>query len=62
MAVLRVFWALFLAGLVAYTFHRSWSWEHGEPMPEALFGGDKPRTKETVVWVMLIPPKMGMVK
>ena len=51
MIILRVFWALFLAGFVAYTFHRSWKWEHGDPMPESLFGGDKPRTKETVVWL-----------
>ena len=51
MTILRVFWALFLAGMVAYTFHRSWKWEHGDPMPESLFGGDKPRTKETMVWL-----------
>lgn len=51
MIILRVFWALFLAGFVAYTFHRSWKWEHGDPMPESLFGGDKPRTKETMVWL-----------
>ena len=51
MIIFRVFWALFLAGFVAYTFHRSWRWEHGEPMPESLFGGDKPRTKETMVWL-----------
>lgn len=51
MIVLRMFWALFLAGMVAYTFNRSWRWEHGEPMPETLFGSDKPRTKETIVWL-----------
>lgn len=51
MIIIRVFWALFLAGFVAYTFHRSWKWEHGDPMPESLFGGDKPRTKETMVWL-----------
>ncbi len=51
MIIFRVFWALFLAGFVAFTFHRSWRWEHGEPMPESLFGGDKPRTKETMVWL-----------
>lgn len=50
MTIFRAFWALLLAGLVAYTFHRSWRWEHGTPMPEPVFGGDKPRTKETVVW------------
>lgn len=48
MILLRMFWALFLAGMVAYTFNRSWRWEHGEPMPETLFGSDKPRTKETI--------------
>ena len=51
MIIFRVFWALFLAGFVAYTFHRSWRWEHGAPMPETIFGGDKPRTKETMVWL-----------
>lgn len=51
MIVFRMFWALFLAGMVAYTFNRSWRWEHGEPMPETLFGSDKPRTKETLVWL-----------
>ena len=51
MIVLRIFLALFLAGIVAYAFNRSWRWEHGEPMPETLFGSDKPRTKETIVWL-----------
>lgn len=51
MILLRMFWALFLAGMVAYTFNRSCTWEHGEPMPETLFGSDKPRTKETIVWL-----------
>ena len=51
MIILRAFWGLFLAGFVAYTFHRSWRWEHGDPMPESIFGGDKPRTKETMVWL-----------
>lgn len=51
MIIIRMFWALFLAGFVAYTFHRSWRWEHGEPMPESIFCGDKPRTKETMVWL-----------
>lgn len=51
MIIIRMLWALFLAGFVAYTFHRSWRWEHGEPMPEPIFGGDKPRTKETMVWL-----------
>lgn len=51
MIVLRAFWALFLAGMVAYTFHRSWKWEHGEPMPEAIFGDEKPTTKVTTVWL-----------
>ena len=51
MIILRVFWGLFLAGFVAYTFHRSWRWEHGDPMPESILGGDKPRTKETMVWL-----------
>lgn len=49
--ILRVFWALFLAGFVAFTFHRAWKWEHGAPMPETIFGSDKPRTKETMVWL-----------
>ena len=51
MSILRGFWALFLAGFVYYTFNRSWEWEHGAPMPETIFGGDRPRTKETVVWL-----------
>ncbi len=51
MIILRAFWGLFLAGFVAYTFHRSWKWEHGDPMPESILGGDKPRTKETMVWL-----------
>lgn len=51
MIILRAFWGLFLAGFVAYTFHRSWRWEHGDPMPESILGGDKPRTKETMVWL-----------
>ena len=51
MIILRAFWALFLAGMVAYAFHRSWKWEHGAPVPESIFGGDKPRTKDTVVWL-----------
>ena len=51
MIIFRVFWGLFLAGFVAYTFHRSWRWEHGDPMPESILGGDKPRTKETMVWL-----------
>lgn len=50
MIVLRIFWALFLAGMVAFTFRRAWRWEHGAPMPESILD-DKPRTKETVVWV-----------
>ena len=51
MTFLRALWAFFLAGLVAYAFHRSWRWEHGDPMPEPIFGADKPRTKETIVWL-----------
>ena len=51
MIIIRMFWALFLAGFVAYAFHRTWKWEHGSPMPESIFGGDKPRTKETAVWL-----------
>ena len=51
MIILRAFWALALAGLIAYTFHRAWSWEHGTPVPESIFGSKKPRTKETIVWV-----------
>lgn len=51
MIIFRAFWALFLAGFVAYAFHRTWKWEHGSPMPESIFGGDKPRTKETAVWL-----------
>ena len=51
MTILRVFWALFLAGIVAYAFHRSWRWEHGASMPEALFGDSKSRSKETIVWL-----------
>lgn len=51
MIIFRAFWALFLAGFVAYAFHRTWKWEHGSPMPENIFDGDKPRTKETAVWL-----------
>ena len=51
MIILRALWALFLAGFVAYAFRRSWRWEHGDPMPESILGGDKPRTKETMVWL-----------
>ena len=51
MIIIRAIWALFLAGFVAYTFHRSWGWEHGDPMPEPIFGGNKPRAKETTVWL-----------
>ena len=51
MTILRALWALILAGFVAYTFHRSWKWEHGSPMPESFLGGDEPRTKETTVWL-----------
>lgn len=47
---LRFFWPLFMAGMTVYTFRRSWRWEHGAPMPENLFS-DKPRAKETAVWV-----------
>ncbi|MBE6968196.1 MAG: hypothetical protein E7444_07155 [Ruminococcaceae bacterium] len=49
MILLRVFWALLLAGFVAYAFHRAWKWEHGTPMPETIFGDA--RTKETTVWL-----------
>ena len=51
MIVLRIFWALFLSGMVAYTFRRAWRWEHGAPMSEMITFSDKPQTKETVVWV-----------
>ena len=51
MNFLRACWALVLAGLIAYTFHRAWIWEHGAPIPESIFGSKKPRTKETIVWV-----------
>ena len=52
MVVFRLLWALFLACLVAFAFHRSWRWEHGASMPTPLFG-DKSRrlSKDTVVWV-----------
>jgi hypothetical protein len=49
MTIIRMLWALFLAGFVAYAFRRTWRWEHGTPMPETMFGGDKARTKETAV-------------
>ena len=51
MIVFRLIWAVLLAGLVAYTFHRSWGWEHGVPLPAPIFDSNKPRTKETVVWL-----------
>ena len=48
----RLFWALFLAGVVAFAFHRSWRWEHGAPMPTPLFGDRSRRlSKDTVVWL-----------
>ncbi len=50
MILLRMFWGLFLAGMTAYTFRRSWRWEHGAPAPERLLS-DEPRPKETVVWL-----------
>ena len=51
MIIIRAIWALFLACFVAYAFHRSWGWEHGDPMPAPILGGDKPRAKETAVWL-----------
>lgn len=51
MIILRALWALFLAGFVAYAFRRTWKWEHGAPMPETIWGSDKPRTKETAIWL-----------
>ncbi len=51
MIILRAIWALFLAGFVAYAFRRTWKWEHGAPMPETIWGSDKPRTKETAIWL-----------
>ena len=51
MILIRIFWAVCLAGLMGYTFHRAWKWEHGAPLPQPVFGGDKPRTKETLVWI-----------
>ena len=51
MIILRTFWALFLSGSLAYAFRRAWKWEHGAPMPETAFDGDKPRTKDTAVWL-----------
>ena len=51
MIILRALWALFLAGFVAYAFRRTWKWEHGSPMPETIWGSDKPRTKETAIWL-----------
>jgi len=51
MTILRVFWALFLAGLVAYAFQRAWNWEHGAPLPKMPSGSDKARSKETAVWI-----------
>lgn len=50
--VFRLLWALFLSGLVAFAFHRSWRWEHGGFIPVPLFG-DTSRylSKDTVVWV-----------
>ena len=51
MIVFRALWALFLAGFVAYAFRRTWGWEHGNPMPAPIFGSDKPRAKETTVWL-----------
>lgn len=41
-----------MAGVVGYAYHRSWRWEHGGEMPEPIFEGKKPRSKETVVWTV----------
>ena len=48
--LLRFLWPLVMAGMTVYAFRRAWRWEHGTPMPENLFS-DKPRAKETAVWV-----------
>lgn len=46
----RIIWGVFLAGLVGFSFYRSWRWEHGEKA-EALYV--KKHGKETFV---LVPP------
>lgn len=51
MIIFRALWALFLAGFVAYAFRRAWGWEHGDSMPAPVFGSDKPRVKETAIWL-----------
>lgn len=52
MTTFRLLWALFLAGLVAFAFHRSWCWEHGTAMPAPLIGDkNRRRSKDTAVWV-----------
>lgn len=48
----QALWGIFLAGVVGYAYHRSWRWEHGGEMPEPIFEGKKPRSKETVVWTV----------
>ena len=50
MIVLRIFWGVFLAALVAFAFHRSWGLEHGKPSGYLSFQEDG-KGKETAVWV-----------
>ena len=56
----QLIWAAVLAGVLGYTFHRAWRWEHGSDSYQ-IFG--ETRGKETFVlvpptvlfWVLLIP-------
>lgn len=50
MIVLRIFWGVFLAAIVAFAFHRSWGLEHGKPSGYLSFQEDG-KGKETAVWV-----------
>lgn len=50
MTVFRVFWAMFLAGMLGFAFHRAWGWEHGKPSNKGIIF-DVATGKETIVWV-----------
>ena len=45
---MKILWGMLLAGLLGFTFHRAWSWEHGAS-PPALFA--RSVGKETFVFV-----------
>lgn len=57
---LRVFWALFLAGIVGLCFRRSWRWEHGKDGADELFYSEECGRMTTAVWLspLLLPLMM----